>query len=40
MMVIADVITFAGNTTMSVLNFPAEFAANNPAFAKWVVMAE
>jgi len=40
MMVLAKTIDFNGATTLNLLNFPAAFADNFPAFASWVTMAE
>jgi hypothetical protein len=40
MMLLANTVTFAGNTTLRLPDFPAEFINNNPAFKKWVTMAE
>jgi hypothetical protein len=40
LMLVADTVTFSGTTTMTLNNFPTAFANNNPAFKKWVVMAE
>ena len=40
LMLIADTVTFTGTTSMTLNNFPSAFANNNPAFKKWVVLAE
>jgi Predicted membrane protein (DUF2134). len=40
LMLIAQTVTFTGTTTMTLNNFPAAFASNNPGFKKWIVMAE
>jgi hypothetical protein len=40
LLLIANTIDFVGNSTMSLINLPAAFANNNPAFKKWVSMAE
>ncbi len=40
LMLVAQTVTFTGTTTMTLNNFPAAFASNNPGFKKWIVMAE
>jgi Putative Flp pilus-assembly TadE/G-like len=40
MLIIADTITFTGNSTLTLNNMPPEFASNNPAFKQWVSAAE
>src|SRR5262249_10529139 len=39
-MLVADTITFVGGATLSLNKFPSDFASNNPAFKRWIVMGE
>jgi len=40
LMILADTLEFAGNASFSLNHMPDAFANNNPAFKKWVTMAE
>jgi hypothetical protein len=40
MMIIAQTVNFTGTTSLTLNNFPPEFANNNPAFKKWVTLRE
>jgi hypothetical protein len=40
MLLIADKINFTGGSTLNLINLPAAFANNNPAFKQWVSVAE
>jgi hypothetical protein len=40
MMLIADTVKFTGGGTLTINNFPPQFATNNPAFRRWVTLSE
>jgi hypothetical protein len=40
LLIVSDTIDFTGTTTMNMVNLPEEFANNNPAFKKWIVLGE